>query len=305
MTDIALLDGGVGQEIQKLSMTKAHPLWSVKVMFNQPDIVTKVHSDFIMSGARVITLNTYAASKSRMIRHGFGDKLELVHKTAIKLARQSLKESSVIDGSVQIAGCLGPLVASYVAEVSMDYNNSLSEYRQLVELQKGGVDLFLIETMSNIEEARAAITAVREVDKPVFVALTIKDDLSNKLRSGEDLRLALDVLSNENPNGIMLNCSSPEAITQAMPIIAELSIPFGGLANGFTSISPLSPGSTVDKLSARKDLSPNAYAEFASQWIEAGATVIGGCCEIGPEHIDFLCKYLEASGHRMTMLPVK
>ena len=104
MTDIALLDGGVGQEIQKRSMTKAHPLWSVNVMFNQPDIVTKVHRDFIMSGARVISLNTYAASKSRMTLHGFGDKLELTHKTAINLARQSLKESSIKDGSVQVAG---------------------------------------------------------------------------------------------------------------------------------------------------------------------------------------------------------
>ena len=133
MTDIALLDGGLGQEIQKRSMTEAHPLWSVKVMLDHPDIVTKVHRDFILSGARVICLNTYAASPSRMTSHGFGDQLELAHKTAIKLARQSLKESSVKDGSVQIAGCLGPLVASYVAEVSMDYNNSLDEYRQLVD----------------------------------------------------------------------------------------------------------------------------------------------------------------------------
>ena len=186
----------------------------------------------------------------------------------------------------------------------MDYNNSLDEYRQLVDLQKGGVDLFLIETMSNIEEARAAITAVREVDKPVFVALTIKDDLSNKLRSGEDLRLALEVLSNENPNGIILNCSSPEAITQAMPIMEVLSIPFGGFANGFTSISPLSPGSTVDELSARKNLSPKIYSEYVSQWIEAGATIVGGCCEIGPEHIEFLKLHLEVNGHRLTTLPV-
>ena len=81
----------------------------------------------------------------------------------------------------------------------------MDEYRKLVDLQKDGVDLYLVETMSNIEEARAAITAVKEADKPVFVALTIEDDLSNKLRSGEDLGLAIDVLSNENPNGIMLN----------------------------------------------------------------------------------------------------
>jgi len=304
MTDIALLDGGLGQEIHKRSMIDAHPLWSVKVMFDQPDIVTQVHRDFVMSGARVICLNTYTATQSRMTRHGFGEQLETAHKTAINLARLSLKELSVKDGSVQVAGCLPPLVASYVAEASMDYNKSLDEYRLLVALQKDDVDLFLIETMSNIDEAQAALAAVKETGKPAFVSLTIADDLSNKLRSGEDLRVAIDVLSNENPNGIMLNCSSPEAITKAMSIMSELSIAFGALGNGFTTISPLTPGSTVDKLSARKDLSPKVYAEFASQWVEAGATIIGGCCEIGPEHISFLCQQLKANGHRLTTLPV-
>ena len=57
MLDISLLDGGVGQEIQNRSMIKAHPLWSIKVMFDQPDIVVQVHKDFILSGARVITIN--------------------------------------------------------------------------------------------------------------------------------------------------------------------------------------------------------------------------------------------------------
>jgi S-methylmethionine-dependent homocysteine/selenocysteine methylase len=304
MTDIAFLDGGLGQEIHKRSNNDAHPLWSVKVMFDQPNIVTKVHSDFIQSGARVICLNTYTATQSRMRLNGFGDRLEIAHKTAIKLAKQSIKESSVKDDSVQIAGCLPPLIASYVAEVSKDYNNSLDEYRQLVDFQKDGVDLFLIETMSNIDEALAALAAVNEVNKPAFVSFTISDDLSTKLRSGEDLRDAINILLNEKPNGIMLNCSSPEAITNAMSIMSELSIPFGALGNGFTSISALTPGSTVDILSARKDLSPKVYAEFVRQWVDAGATIIGGCCEIGPEHIEFLSQTLKEDGHRLTILPV-
>ena len=304
MTDISFLDGGLGQEIHKRSNNDAHPLWSVKVMFDQPNIVKKAHSDFIQSGARVICLNTYTATQSRMILNGFGDHLEIAHRTAIKLAKQSIKESSVKDDLVQIAGCLPPLIASYVAEVSNDYNNSLDEYRQLVDFQKEGVDLFLIETMSNIDEALAALAAVNEVNKPAFVSFTISDDLSNKLRSGEDLRDAINILLNKKPNGIMLNCSSPEAITYAMSIMSELSIPFGALGNGFTSISALTPGSTVDNLSARKDLSPKVYAEFAHQWVDAGATIIGGCCEIGPEHIDFLCQSLKEDGHTLTILPV-
>ena len=69
-----------------------------------------------------------------MTLHGFSHRLETAHKTVINLARQSLKESSIKDGSVQVAGILPPLVASYVAEVSKDYNNSLDEYQQLVAL---------------------------------------------------------------------------------------------------------------------------------------------------------------------------
>ncbi|MEC7357325.1 MAG: homocysteine S-methyltransferase family protein [Verrucomicrobiota bacterium] len=117
--------------------------------------------------------------------------------------------------------------------------------------------------------------------------MTIADDLSNKLQSGENLRVAIDVLSSENPNGIMLDCSSPEAITKARSKMTELSFPFGGLGNGFSSISPLSPGYTVNKLSARKHLWPKVYAEFAWQWIEARATIIVGSCEFGTEHMDF------------------
>jgi len=304
MVDIAILDGGLGQEIQKRSNSQAHPLWSVKVMFDKPDIVVKVHNDFIVSGARVICLNTYAATRTRMTRNGFGEKLEEAHKTAIKLAKQSKNLYSSKERPIQIAGCLPPLVASYVAEVSMDYNNSLNEYRELVSLQKNDVDLFLIETISNIEEARAGISAVKEVNKPVFISLTLKDDLSNELRSGENLNFAIDVLSNEFPDGIMLNCSSPEAILNAMPIMTKLEIPFGGYANGFKSIDKLTPGSTVDKLSARKNLSPEVYTDFAFQWINDGATILGGCCEIGPRHIEYLCQKLKSKGHTLTTLPV-
>ena len=117
-----------------------------------------------------------------MFWHGFGNKLEEAYRKAIKLARKSISETTSIDDSVQLAGCLPPLVSSYVAEVSMNFKNSLEEYRQLVDFQKNDLNLFLIETMSNIEEARAAIRAVKETDKTVFVSLTLKDDNSNIIK---------------------------------------------------------------------------------------------------------------------------
>ena len=158
--------------------------------------------------------------------------------------------------------------------------------------------------MSNTEEALAAINAVRETEKPVYLSFTLDDNNSKKLRSGENLTVAIDKISKELPNGIMLNCSFPETITSAMPTLAKLNIPFGGYANGFKSIEPLTSGSTVDYLSARIDLTPEIYFNFVEQWINEGATIIGGCCEIGPEHIGYICNILESNGHRLSKLPI-
>ena len=302
MADIHFLDGGLGQEIQNRATAQPHPLWSVKVMYDEPDVVSTVHRDFIAAGARVITANTYTASPPRLRRDGDISQIGDIHNTALRLARAAIDEAG--DPALQLAGCLPPLVGSYVAEVSMDFEASLADYRQLVDLQKQGVDLFLIETMSNITEARAALSAVRQTGRAGFVGLTVRDDSSNRLRSGEELSDALDQLLPLGPGGIMVNCSVPEAVSAAMPVLAGLPVPFGGYANGFTSIDALRPGGTVASLSARTDLGPEAYADFAVSWIEAGATIIGGCCEVGPAHIAHLAGRLRNEGHRLTGLPL-
>lgn len=306
MAEIALLDGGLGQEINKRSTKDTHPLWSVKVMLDAPQVVVDVHADFINAGARVICLNTYAASPTRMHRHDLDDRFEEAHATAFRLAKEAVDKTGSPSGPVQIAGCLPPLVASYVADVSKNHADSLVEFRQIVDQQKDNVDLFLIETMSNIEEATAALDAVQESGKPGYVGLTLADDLSMTLRSGESLEDAVSTLVARKPDGIMLNCSIPEAITEAMPVLAKgcagTGVRFGGYANGFTSIDKLRPGGVVDVLEARKDLTPEAYADYVGQWIEAGATIVGGCCEVGPDHIRHLAERLAAAGHTLTNL---
>lgn len=302
MTKIALLDGGLGQEITKRSSGAAHPLWSVKVMFDSPEIVVDVHTDFIKAGAKVICLNTYTATPERMGRHGLGERFEEAHEVALKLAGQAIAQAGQARADIQIAGCLPPIMASYIADVRKNYADSLATYRLLVAQQAAGVDLFLVETMSNIEEATAALDAAQESGKPVYIGLTLADDLSNNLRSGEALADAIAVLAPKAPHGILLNCSIPEAITQAMPILAQAGLPFGGYANGFTSIDKLQMGETVDVLKARTDLSPQAYADYVEQWIEHGATIVGGCCEVGPAHIQHLAKRLDKAGHDVTGL---
>ena len=302
MSDIGFLDGGLGQEINNRAVQEnSHPLWSVKVMFDAPEIVVGVHKDFITAGAQVITVNNYTATPTRLNRHGYGDKFLVAHQLAIDLVLRAIAEAQAEQGKkydVNIAGCLPPLAASYVASAALNYQQSYDQYCQLIEAQAGHVDLFLVETISNITEARAAIAALKAAGQKSFIGLTLSDDLSNSLRSGESLARAIDMLGAEGIDGLCVNCSFPEAIDAAMPLLAASGLRFGGYANGFTSIAGLAPGTTVDNLQARRDLSPAVYARYALGWAEAGASIIGGCCEIGPAHIAFLHDALCTAGYR-------
>lgn len=294
MASITLLDGGLGQEIQKKTGTNAHPLWSVKVMMDKPSIVSDVHDEFIEAGADAIAVNTYTATPQRLSANGHPEWFEPAQNIALELAVAARNKSS---RAVQICGCLPPLVASYRADRCLDYSASLETFRSIVALEKDRVDVFFIETMAQIAEAEAAIDAAKEAGKPVYVGFTLEDDASNRLRSGEPLADAVAMVKEKDIAGVMVNCSFPEAVTAAMPVLADAGIRFGGYANGFTSIAALDPGTSVDRLEARTDLSPERYGDFVFSWIEAGASIVGGCCEVGPLQIRYLHERLEAEGY--------
>lgn len=280
---ITLLDGGMGQELLKRSSRAVTPMWSAEVMLHEPDLVSDVHYDFIQAGAEVITLNSYTATPTRLTREGHLNKLENLHASAIQVAKTAIQRAG--KPNIQIAGCLPPLVASYKPEAALSFDASLSEYRQLVELQSSGCDFFICETMSSIVEAHAACIAAHESGKKVWVAFSVKDDASQKLRSGELLSKAIQDLEKLSPEAILLNCSKPEAINACWPILEPIDCRIGAYANGFTSVEKLFPGDTVEHLAVRQDLTPDAYANIVLSWIARGASIIGGCCEMGPAHI--------------------
>jgi S-methylmethionine-dependent homocysteine/selenocysteine methylase len=286
MNVITLLDGGMGQELLRRSSRAITRLWSADIMLNEPTLVRDLHRDFIESGARVITLNTYTATPERLARENELASLEVLHRSAMSAAQDAIDLAQCND--VAIAGCLPPLVASYRPDVSLSFEASLASYRRLVELQSPASNVFLCETMSSITEATAACTAGLESGKPVWVALSVSDITPGQLRSGELLTDALKALESLGPDAILLNCSLPEAISASWPQLSNTKQKIGAYANGFISVASLHPGGTVEQLEARKDLDPQQYAEHAMGWARNGASIIGGCCEIGPAHIKAL-----------------
>lgn len=294
MTAVTLLDGGLGQEISKRAHQPAHALWSVKVMMEKPEIVAEVHKAFVDAGADAITVNAYTTTHSRLARNGHPEWFDQAQQLALDMVQKARDEAA--KKSVQITGCLPPLVASYVTDLAMAYDESFIDYQKICAHQGDRVDVMFCETIGVIAEARAAIDAAKETGKPVYIGYTINDDGSNTLRSGEALDEAIQAAVDGGVSGVMINCSIPEAVTKAMPILAQSGVRFGGYANGFTSIEKLVPGGNVDALEARQDLNPEAYSHFVKDWLDAGATIIGGCCEVGPDHIAYIDQMLQDEG---------
>ena len=291
---VVLLDGGMGQELVKRGAAKESPMWGAQVLMDTPDLVRQLHIEFIQAGARVITLNSYSLTLERLVNVGAADQFADLQARAFELASQARDEAGVAD--VKIAASLPPLAGSYHPESTPEFDDAVKSYRMIVEAQSENVDLFICETMSCIKEAQAAGLAASESGKPYWIAFSVSDECDGVLRSNESISDAYNSVAPYDPQAILLNCSLPEAIDAAWPRVKNLSIPVGAYANGFTSISAMPLAGGVDMLKARDDLGPDEYSQVAMNWVNNGASVIGGCCEISPAHIQRLAIALEERG---------
>lgn len=297
MSDIILKDGGTGQELLARSSMPPHPLWSCKVMMEEPEIVQSVHADYIRAGARLITLNTYSVTPERLAREGEPDMFAPLQQRAIDLANAAREEVGV--SNVKLAACLPPLHGSYRPDMSKSHADLLPHYQEVTAAQAAASDIILAETLSSISEITAAAQAGVETGLPTWVFMTLSDDDSGTLRSGEPLQEALSALDAIAVAGVGINCCKPEVLEANLPTVLAKGRPTGAYANGFSGIDALEIGGTVSGLKARKDLTPDAYANFATGWVAQGTQFIGGCCEVGPAHIAELAQRLTAAGHKI------
>ncbi len=291
-----LLDGGMGRELWHRGVEVPATIWSANGLIAAPDVVRDIHRDYITSGADVMTTNTYSVVRGALASEGIEDRFEELTTLACQLATDARNAAS---RNVLIAGSLPPLQESYRPDLVGELDAMLPLYSEQVSLMAPWVDVFLCETMSSIAESLAAATAARETGKPVWVSWTLDDHNPTRLKSGEPIADAVKSLAHLNIAAILFNCCMPETITAAMPLLVETSMPgIGGYANTFT---PPPPDWTLEEegvLGLRDDLDPASYAGFASDWLDAGASIIGGCCGTRPAHIATLHQLLVDRGQR-------
>lgn len=287
-------------ELSQRSANKAPRRWSAEYLVEEPDLVREVHADYIRAGATVITTNTYSSTFTRMAMVNAESEVPRMQRVACELALEARDEVGSSGSDVLIAGGLPPLNGTYRPDRVRAFDINLAEYRRLVELQVPYVDLFLCETMSTGEEALSAAQAACETGKPVWVSWSLHDD-APRLRSGETIEEAAAMLDKLDISALLANCSSPESIGRAMDELVATGLPCGGYANAFTFI-PLTytPGKTREQLTTRQDLGPEIYARHVLDWVRQGASIVGGCCEVGPRHIGAVRDALLQNGYHIT-----
>jgi homocysteine S-methyltransferase len=289
---ITILDGGMGQELVARSGREPTGLWSTQVMLDRPELVRAIHDDFFAAGAEIATANTYAIHRDRLEGTAHEGRFEELHRSALAMARAARDAH----GSGRVAGALGPLGWSYDPAAAPPPERAAPLYAEIAALHAPEVDLLLIETMSSVEQARGALMGALGAGLPVWLAVTVDDADGTRLRSGEPVEAVLGLAAALPFDALLVNCSTPEAVSAALPRLAGAPMPLGAYANGFTGIARdfKRKGATVRALEARSDLGPEAYADFAGAWAAMGATIIGGCCEVGPAHIRALAARLAA-----------
>ena len=282
--NLILLDGGMGQEIVNRGGKGGYGEWATAALHENPELVRQIHMDYIEAGADVITTNTYGATRTHLRHVGLEDRFEELVLVAGQLAAEARDASAAAD--VRIATSLPPLEASYINEFALSYEQTVEEFAELMRLLDPYVDIFLGETLSTVFEAKAFLEAAAGRGKPVWLALTLQDHGSGVLRGGAELSQAIDSLGDRSPDALLINCCTPDSINSALPALRASGMRFGAYANGFVEIPDhwASRGG-VDQLATRTDLTPDVYAEEVKKWIAGGASIVGGCCEVGPAHI--------------------
>jgi len=294
MKELTILDGGMGRELKRIGAPFSQPLWSAQALIEAPHYVTQTHQSFVDAGAQLITVNSYACVPFHLGETLFAEQGANLATQAAAIAKEVAVSAQ---HKVQVVGSLPPVFGSYRPDL-FDADNAFDILNTLFIAQDQHVDAWLGETISSIAEAKVMLKVLASTTKPCHFSFTLSDDLSGKakLRSGELVTEAIEILLAEEITGIFFNCSIPEVIEQALKDTQQVlqakqktDLDIGVFANSFTPIPK--DHKANEAVQGYRDLSPLDYLGYAKQWYALGANIIGGCCGIRPDHIKALANW--------------
>ncbi|NND73920.1 MAG: homocysteine S-methyltransferase family protein [Ilumatobacter sp.] len=299
MNATTLLDGGMGKELRRIGAPFRQPEWSALALNEAPEMVVRAHTNFIDAGAEVIITNNYA-----VVPYHLGDEMIATRGAELtalagRLARQAADGA---DRDVLVAGSLPPLFGSYEPD-QFDPVRAPALYRMIVSALAPHVDLWLTETLSTVAEleAIANVVAAGGAGKPLWASFTLPErwaDDTITLRSGESIDDVISTIDDHDDlvEAALFNCALPEQIGPALDVLAAglhaagLDVRTGAYANAFPESRDDGYAANAVILERRDDLTPHRYADIVGEWIAGGATIVGGCCDMYPEHIAELAR---------------
>lgn len=244
-----------------------------ELCFKEPELIKEIHRDYAKAGAEIVETNTFGATRPHLEAYGLDGQVEALNRRAAELARMAVGEDRYV------AGAIGPLGIRLEPYGPTSFEEAKEMFKEAaIGLLAGGVDCFVLETFSDLQELQQAIRAVQEVcDLPIIAQVTIQDD--GKTSYGGDPAEIARVLDRWGADVIGLNCSvGPAILLEAIEAMAQ------------ATTKPLSaqPNAGMPReVEGRKMYmsSPEYMAKYAKRMIQAGVRFVGGCCGTTPEHI--------------------
>ena len=279
-----LLDGGMGTLLQENGLDDggSGELWNVE----RPDVITGIHTAYAEAGARILTTNTFGGTGPRLAMHGLEHRVHELSEAGAALATAVARRHGVL-----VAGDIGPTGELMAPLGTMDHEQARSIFEeQLAGLRDGGIDVVLVETMSDLAEVLAAVEAARNVVPEVPVIATLSFDTNLRTMMGTRPGDAVDALAAAGVDAVGANCGrGPGEMETIADQLAQARA--GGLLLVAQSNAGL-PHLVGDRF--LYDASPEDLAEHAMALRDLGVDLVGACCGSTPAHIDAMSRALRS-----------
>lgn len=276
-----ILDGATGTELQKRGFTGA--VSAEEWVLTHPESILDIQRRYVDAGSRVLYAPSFGANRQKLEEHGIFNQTAAYNRRLAALSKQAAAGRALVAGDLSPTGLfLSPMGETSFRELVDIYTP------QATGLEEAGVDLFVIETMMTLSDARAAVLAVRSVsDKPIFVTFTC--DEKGRTVSGTDITAALVIMQGMGVDAFGLNCSAgpQEMLVQLRRLREYARVPL--IAKPNAGMPQIVDGKAV------YSCPPEEFTALVPELLQAGVAIFGGCCGTDAGHIAALKKALDGA----------